>query len=108
MHSEYLNAQSRSVVGGLAGGAVKAPTAHVPFGSEVQRTEALAEQLSAALERIDYRISGRSDGRPTECGDVNVPRAQPSLERTASAAVVALERCIELAQRIAGDVGALD
>lgn len=89
-------------------------SANDSFAEKLLRTERLAEQLSDALERIDYRIAGRSSARlsGTDTSVPGLPRTQPSpeppLEHTASVAIMVLERCIELAQRIGGDVGAQD
>lgn len=67
----------------------------------------MAVQLADALERIDYRISGRCSPQDTPSDGSAVPKALPSLEVAAATALVALERCMELAQRIQGDVGAI-
>jgi len=79
---------------------------HETFGAQIERNEKLAEQLEDALARIDQRISGRAQGGGT--GVPGVPVAAPTLTLSAEYTGVTLERCVELAQRIAGDVGALD
>jgi hypothetical protein len=78
-----------------------------PFGDQVHRTEAMAAQLADALQRIDYRISGRCSPQDAETATAGAPKGVPSLEVAATNVVVALEWCLELAQRIQGDVGAI-
>lgn len=74
------------------------------FGATVERNERVVEQLVDVLLRIDQRISGRCEphGVPEEKNPVST-----ALERVALGTARALERAVELAQRIAGDVGAL-